>query len=166
MDVLIEFCRTGRLGPVALGLDAPTVEGLVGPPERTRAVQGEENRQRFSYADLSILFTGSFEETRDKASLSVDTITVTLRDRPVQLPRAISAGIERDWSAPPFADIVSALAAAGVTVSRYSETRKSTGEPVRMFRVDGTDVSLIAVGDVLWRIECTRWYTPSGTYTG
>jgi hypothetical protein len=153
MDVLVEFCHTGRLGPIATGLNAVDVERLIDVPVSTRDMHGESNRQHFNYRDLLLVLTGNYSETRDRSRLTVESIRVDFYDRPVRLPKPIADALTHDWSSPGLQDVLDTLQASGLNATSRSQTQTPRGQLVRTYNVDDNKMILAAIDDRLWYLQ-------------
>lgn len=111
MDVLIDFCRTGALGPLRRGMTAEEVERLLGRPDKDRWIHGDSNWQSYRYGSLSlVLRAAAAGEVPTKQELRLKSIQVNLYNRPLTLPPPIVL----DAVPTDLAELLAALEKAGV----------------------------------------------------
>lgn len=141
MDVLVEFCRTGELGPLRKGMTAAQVEQLLGPPEKIKLTQGEEHLRSYRYGNLSMTITCLDSEPPDKEHLRLRSVGVSFRRLPLELPGPIAVELTERWVSAQLDDVLAILRSAGVEATlehdsvtpldghyqRFSAGRKSVG---------------------------------------
>jgi hypothetical protein len=96
MDTLVEFCRSGRLGPLSIGATAIDVERGLGRADDVKWVHGEPNWQRHRYGSLSVMLRSRPAAEVDPGELRLMSITVR-PGRPLTLPAPIARGLTHDW---------------------------------------------------------------------
>jgi hypothetical protein len=113
MDALVELCRTGRFGPLALGMSAAEVESQLGPPDSVDFIHGEPSRQRHQYRSLRLTLIARPGEELDKDRLRLASVQVRLT-RPLLLPEQLQQGLSYDWIEPIRDDVAQRLTANDV----------------------------------------------------
>jgi hypothetical protein len=152
VDALVEFCRTGALGPLRKGLSAAEVERLLGTPDSVRWVQGDDHWQRYRYGSLSIMTTCGSGEQPDKEHLRVRTIGVSFNPMPLALPAPVAGGLTHDWSSARADDVLGVLRGAGVEVTLESET-SNEGRVHQHLRAGDHRVSISVFEGAVTRVE-------------
>ncbi len=125
MDALVELCRTGGLGPLALGMSAAEVESQLGPPDSVDFIHGEPSRQRHEYRSLRLTLIGRPGTELDKDKLRLTSVQVRLA-RPLLLPEQLQLGLSYDWTEPTRDEVTQRLTADGV---RFEVEREFTDVP-------------------------------------
>lgn len=116
MDALVEFCRTGVLGPLRKGVNAHDVERELGPPDSVKRVHGDENWQTYRYGSLSITLMSLPDKEADKQNLRIRSIAVSFKRLPLELPTPIAVGVVHDWTSSRADDVLRTLRDSGIDV--------------------------------------------------
>ncbi len=153
MDVLVGFCRTGRLGPIVVGLNAIQLEELLGPPDSTHEVHGEPNRQRYRYGTLHVSLSGNFSADGDRSRLTIESFQLFLSHGAMNLPDVIAKEVTFDWETAGLDQVMRLLQTSGVRMILYRERHAERFGLVRQFNVGDAAVMLTAVNDEIDYIE-------------
>jgi hypothetical protein len=143
MDTLIEFCLTGTLGPLAIGMNALETDRYLGRPDYVREIQGEPNWQRHRYGSLLLRLMAPPADRLDLRDLRVRSIMVQL-SRPLSLPDAVAGGLTRDWTSTRTDDLLRALQAAQIT-ARPDLDSTFEGVHFEHYRVHGTQGAVVDI---------------------
>lgn len=125
MDALVELCRTGRFGPLTLGMSAAEVESQLGPPDSVDFIHGEPSRQRHRYRSVRLTLVGRPGDELDKDQLRLTSVQVRLT-KPLQLPELLQHGLTYDWTEPARDEVIRRLSADDVA---YEVEREFTDNP-------------------------------------
>lgn len=117
MDVLVEFCRTGELGPLRLGITAAEVEQHLGSPDKVKRVHGESSWQRYDYGNLSLMLMSRLGEGPGKRDLRLSRITVDMHRPPPTLPPPILRRLTHDWTMETIGELLEVLRSNGIEPS-------------------------------------------------
>src|SRR3712207_5100710 len=99
MDALVEFCRSGQLGPLHIGATAIDVQRHLGPADDVAWVHGESNWQRHRYGNLSLILMSRPGQELDPSKLRLETIELLMRS-PLAVPEPVSPGLPRGGQYP------------------------------------------------------------------
>ena len=134
MDVLVEFCRSGALGPLTVGVTNPIqAKSHLGPPDSSRDAHDDPDYQVGAWAGLDIVFAGRMGDTRDLSLLRIRSITAWL---PPELPQALAADLIQDWSATGTEEFLRRLGASGVE-AQPTEEYTLAGKVYRTYALGG-----------------------------
>ncbi|PUB24449.1 hypothetical protein C8K30_109201 [Promicromonospora sp. AC04] len=138
-ELLIEFCRTGTLGPLVLGMSPDDVVERIGEPRRIKSGQGDDCFQFYRYSPLELTMRCFIREPKIRRGAARDTalasITIELRgDEPLVLPEVIA---DRPIAAPPLrlVDAHRILADRGVEMVRDPDIDQMLKRPLDEARV-------------------------------
>jgi len=155
-ELLVEFCRSGALAPLVLGMSASEVEKRIGQPGRVNVVQGDDCWQRYNYTgtSLSLFLRCHVPEARHRAAthrlgLRLTAITICVAaGAQLILPEAIVPAPIRPQVLL-FADLHRLLIDGGVEVTNDGDQRLSRALDHAYIQVEGLD-------GLVRRIEATR----------
>jgi len=121
VDALVEFCRTGELSGLRLGMTVPEVESILGPPKDTRWMHGDEEYQQYRYGSLTLWMFHDNVDRYVEGHLLANIIVRFSEYRPLNLPETIVQHLDHSWENPTIEDTLSALADAGIRVTLERE---------------------------------------------
>lgn len=162
-ELLVEFCRSGKLGPLVLGMSPPDVVRRIGEPGRIKSGHGDDCFQRYHYAPLELGMRCFNREIRTRRGAGRDLVLASISikfggDEPLILPEAITRRPVASAASLRLADVHRLLAECGVEMSRGHEQvleRPLNEASVQVISDDDGFVSQLYVG---WRPRPGGWY--------
>jgi hypothetical protein len=136
-DLVVEFCRSGELGPLRADITAAEATALLGPPDSTNETQGEPSWQWFRWQGLAVLFRCGFDEAVTPQSLRLNRIRLQFRREDFVLPALLAERVVLDWPAMDLAQVLDVLRQEGVEVQANGESSNG-GRLNQHFRVGRT----------------------------
>ncbi|MGW1680902.1 hypothetical protein [Saccharopolyspora sp. NPDC002376] len=121
-DLLVEFCRSGKLGPLVLGMNPNDVVERIGQPERIRNGQGDDCFQRYRYSSVELTMRCFSRKSGIRRGAGLDLALAGIRidvsgDALLILPEMITQKPVRPAASLRLADARSCLAERGVDMS-------------------------------------------------
>ncbi len=96
-ELLVEFCRTGTLGPLVLGMSPDDVVERIGEPRRIKSGQGDDCFQFYRYSPLELTMRSFIRKPKIRRGAARDNVLASIRidfrgGEPLLLPEAIADG--------------------------------------------------------------------------
>lgn len=147
MDALIEFSQTGTFGPLQKGMTAVDVVRLLGPPDSSRWVQGDDNVQRYRYGSLSLTFRRGTGDPSGDENLLLRSLTLSFKRLPFELPEAVASRLEHSWTSARLDDVLAIFQQANVATVKDHDSSEH-GRNFQRYRVGERRVLLNAFDGV------------------
>lgn len=141
MDALLEFCRTGVLGPLRKDMPVDEVERLLGAPRESKWIHGDDNWQRYRYGSLSLLLT----RRHGTVIHHIKSLRVSFRRIPLDLPVAIE--LTEGWSSH-LDDVLALLRQSDVDAAPEDRSTED-GRLHQGYRLGQHNVTLSALDDIV-----------------
>ncbi|MEH1126914.1 hypothetical protein [Micromonospora sp. CPCC 206061] len=141
MDALIEFSQTGDLGPLRKGMTAVEVVQLLGPPDSSRWIQGDDNVQRYRYGSLSLRLRRRLGDPAGDENLLLHSLRLSFDRLPFELPEPVASRLEHRWLSTRLDDVLAVFHQANAVAVLDYESVKD-GEIYQRYRVGERRVSL------------------------
>ncbi|GLW64004.1 hypothetical protein Arub01_22480 [Actinomadura rubrobrunea] len=144
LRLVVDFARTGRLGPLYCGMSLEQVEDLLGPPDDVQGRRRPHRRRPRYYlwgTDLQLLIC-------DDTVVRISVPCWGSDRHPVGLPAPIGGWRRPPTSRLPMDDVIAALDAAGCSWREAPEMVVDRDGPGRAIRTLETGVVLVFGPDV------------------
>lgn len=141
MDALLEFCRTGVLGPLRKDTPVDEIERVLGPPRESKWIHGDDNWQRYRYGSLSLLLT----RRHGTVIHHIKSLRVSFHRIPLDLPVAIE--LTESWSSH-LDDVLALLRQSDVDVV-LEDSSTEDGRLHQDYRVGQHNVTLSALDGIV-----------------
>lgn len=152
MDALIEFSQTGNLGPLRKDMTAVEVVRLLGPPDSSKWIQGDDNIQRYRYGSLSLRFRRRLggDHPGDE-NLLLRSLRLSFRPLPFELPEPVASRLEHRWVSR-IEDVLAIFQQANVDAVKDQDSSEH-GRHFQRYRVGERRVLLNVFDGVVAEIE-------------
>ena len=170
-ELLVEVCRSGKLGLLVFGMSSAEVVERIGEPRKIRNGHGDDCFQRYDYGQLELSFRCFNRDSTTRRGAGRDLVfvalTIELRGRrPVILPEAIIRDPVAAGGSLRLADARQLLSERSVEMTDDDEhmLKRSLDEAAVHLISDGRGfVSHLRVG---WRPMPGGWYYSEENETG
>jgi hypothetical protein len=147
VDALIEFSQTGDLGPLRKDMTAVEVVQLLGPPDSSRWIQGDDNFQRYRYGSLSLTFRRRTGDPAGDENLLLRSLSLSFKRLPFELPEQVASKLECDWTSARLEDVLAVFQQANVAAVKDHDSSEH-GRNFQRYRVGERRVLLNAFDGV------------------
>jgi hypothetical protein len=162
-ELLVEFCRSGKLGPLVLGISPLDVVQRIGEPRRIKNGQGDDCFQRYRYPPVELSMRCFSRESRTRRGAGRDLVLASISigfsgNKPLILPETITRRPIASAASLQLADAHRLLTECGVEMTRDHEQvlkRPLNEASVRVVSDDDGFVLQMYVG---WRPRPGGWY--------
>ncbi|MGH3655859.1 MAG: hypothetical protein ACRDUA_04295 [Micromonosporaceae bacterium] len=162
-ELLVEFCRSGALGPLVLGISPPDVVRRIGKPSRIKNGHGDDCYQSYRYSPVELTMRCFSRRSTIRRGAGQDLVLAAIQigfrgGKPLILPEAIARRPVASAGSLKLADARLLLAEHGVDMTRDHEQvlkRQLNEASVRVVSYDDGYVSQMSVG---WRPSPGGWY--------
>jgi len=162
-ELLVEFCRNGKLGPLVLGMSPSDVVQRIGKPGRIKNGQGDDCFQWYRYSPVKLTMRCFSRESKTRRGAGLDLVLAGIGiefsgGEPLILPEAITPRPIASAASLRLADTHRLLAERGVEMIRDRDQalwRPLNEVGVRVVSDNDGFVSQISVG---W------WPMPGGWF--
>jgi hypothetical protein len=144
VDALIEFSQTGDLGPLRKGMTAVEVVQLLGLPDSSRWIQGDDNVQSYRYGSLSLRFRRRHggDHPGDE-NLLLRSLSLSFKRLPFELPEQVASRLEHSWTSATLEHVLGEFRKANAAVALDYESSER-GSLQQRFRIGEKRISLNA----------------------
>ena len=152
VDAIVEFSRSGALGPLRIGMTADEVEIALGRPDSSKWVHGEDHWQRYRYGNVSLMLMCGHGEQPSGETLRLTSVRLRFLPLPLRLPAPIAEKVELPWDSARAEDVLAVLRDSGVDLRLEEETIRE-GEVRQQVRATGQGAPVLTIMDgEIWSI--------------